>query len=63
MLRYFGCFQNYDKALESLKEAIKCLAKSSDTDTGEIVIHLFHHSHGHTQVGEGGAAGYLAEHV
>ncbi|XP_063894907.1 intraflagellar transport protein 140 homolog [Helicoverpa armigera] len=27
-------YENYDKALEALKEAVRCLAKSSDTDTG-----------------------------
>lgn len=27
-------YDNYEKALQALKEAIRCLAKSSDTDTG-----------------------------
>lgn len=34
---YKTILQNYEKALEALKEAMKCLAKSSDPDTGTIV--------------------------
>lgn len=39
-IRINHLLQNYDKALEALKEAIKCLAKSSDTDTG-VKMYLF----------------------